>query len=227
MLRGFYEHLRLSERIFMNPTDGIEWVGPRHPTLPKDIPDKETIFEFLNLPDTSRPDGVRDKAVLETLYSTGLRSKELRDLRLSDVDLKQRVIRVRCGKGSKGRMVPLGAIAADAIQRYLESTRSRHLKSSDETHLFLTERGGPLKDFNVRWCMIRYRAKLGAARALTAHTLRHACALHMLRGGAPIESISELLGHSRLSTTQIYTRLYPKDLKTAHQAHHPRDRMKI
>jgi len=223
ILRGFFQYLKKQELILQSPMDSIDPV-PRWDRTPRNIPDEKQIAHLLALPDEHTYHGIRDKAILELLYSTGIRSRELLLLRVQDVDLKDSYVMILNGKGQKQRMVPLGKIAREAIELYLKVTRPHYLKNPVNTGLFLSRWGDPLREWGVHEIVKRYSAKSGHIKGASAHSLRHACALHMLKGGAPIEAVQELLGHKQLSTTQIYTRLLPQDLKLIHQKFHPRER---
>jgi integrase/recombinase XerD len=196
---------------------------PRFDREPRHVPDEKMILNLLSQPDEHTYHGIRDKAVLELLYSTGVRSKELLLLKVQDIDLKDSSLMILNGKGGRQRMVPFGKSAALALEKYLEVTRPHYLKNPNLDILFLSKLGGPLKEWGLYEIIKRYGAKSGHTKGMTAHTLRHACALHMLKGGAPIEAVQELLGHKRLSTTQIYTTLLPQDLKAVHEKFHPRE----
>jgi len=178
---------------------------------------------MLNRPCPEEHHGIRDLALLELAYSAGLRRKELVGLEVGDVDLTGGFLKIREGKGGKERVVPLGHKAKEALERYLQVTRPRlQMRKKQETsRLFLTERGAPIKSTTVEEIIVKYRPH----HRIHTHTLRHACALHMLKGGADVRYIQELLGHASPNTTMLYTRLLPADLLQMHHRYHPRERM--
>jgi integrase/recombinase XerD len=189
--------------------------------LPRWVPTVRQVEGILSQPDVSTPSGVRDRAILEMLYSTALRRMELASLRVFDVDLPAGLVWVRLGKGGKDRVVPLGGRAARWLAAYLLEVRPRIAPAKDERALFLTDYGEPFRKNRLGDLVRRYigRARIGAPGA--CHVFRHACATHMLENGADIRIIQSLLGHASLSTTQIYTRVSVARLKAVHEATHP------
>jgi integrase/recombinase XerD len=197
---------------------------PRLPKrLPKvlDIPDVEAILDAID-PDTDA--GLRDRAMLELLYGAGLRISELLALRLSVLYLDEGWIRVS-GKGAKERIVPFGSEAGDWLMRYLRHVRPRLAESIDaEDFVFLNLRGGPLSRMGV-WKIIQNYVRLaGIDKAVSPHVFRHSFATHLLEGGADLRAVQEMLGHSDIATTQIYTHLDRNYLKEVHKTFHPRER---
>jgi site-specific recombinase XerD len=218
-VRCFYRYLAMEEIIAFNPATAIQ--GVRTPSrLPKAVPSESEVEDFLKKPKLHTVYGIRDRAMFELFYSTGLRSQELRDLKLEDLDLSQRVLTVREGKGGKGRLVPFGRKSKDAVEEYINKSRPI-LNKKSVTHLFLTDQGNPMSAYILRHNMNRYRDPEN--RTATPHSFRHACALHMLRAGASIVHLQQMLGHERITTTTIYTRLNPEDLKKAVKKYHPRE----
>lgn len=193
------------------------------PKLPRALPKALTETEvesLLRAPDLHTPLGVRDKAMLELLYASGLRVSELVNLRGEQLSLAQGVLRVR-GKGSKERLVPLGDEAQHWIETYLREARPL-LHPRPEPALFITQRGGPMTR-QAFWALIkRYALVAGVRSTLSPHTLRHSFATHLLNHGADLRVVQLLLGHSDLSTTQIYTHVAREGLKRLHARHHPR-----
>lgn len=191
--------------------------------LPKVI-SEEQVEGLLDAPDVGKDLGLRDRAMLEVLYATGFRVSELVNLRLDEVDLAGGVCRV-VGKGKKERLVPLGAVALDWLRRYLEGARAGLLGERQSDFVFVTRRGGAMtrQAFwrNLRGYALRMRTE-GVVMEVSPHTLRHAFATHLLNHGADLRSVQMLLGHSNLSTTQIYTHVAAARLKSLHQKHHPR-----
>lgn len=221
-IRGFHRFSHQRGSMLYDPTQNL--MPLKKEQLLKPVPSEKTLKYLLEQPDEHTYHGIRDAAILELMYSSGLRNQETRDLKMGDVDLKEELVTVRCGKGGKGRITPLGRKACDLIQKYLQVTRPKYLRSSSEDHLFLTERGGCLPEWFISGMLGRYKKHSELTRSMTPHSLRHACALHLLRGGAPIQTVQAILGHKRISTTQIYTRLDSKDLKKAHSKFHPREK---
>lgn len=175
---------------------------------------------MLNQPDIATPWGLRDRAILETLYSTGIRRMEMTRLTLYDVDLAQGTVMVRQGKGAKDRLIPIGARACAWIARYLEEVRPLLATRSDELALFLTDYGESFEKNRLGDLVRRYLRHAGIPHG-SCHAFRHAMATHMLENGADIRFIQAMLGHSELSTTQIYTQVSIGKLKEIHTATHP------
>ena len=176
---------------------------------------------LLQAPDDNQMLGLRDRAMLETLYAAGLRVTELVNLKVSEVSLQEGVVRV-VGKGSKTRLVPLGEEALDWITRYMEQARPGILDGQLSDSLFVTQRGGAMTRQSF-WHLIKRHAKLaGIAKPMSPHVLRHAFATHLLNHGADLRVVQMLLGHADISTTQIYTHVARERLKQLHAKHHPR-----
>ena len=219
-LRRFYGHLVREEKIKTDPTALIDSPKLGRP-LPKSLTE-EQVEKLLESPDVAKPLGLRDRAMLETLYATGLRVSELVGLTLSQVSLTQGVVRV-IGKGDKERLVPLGEEALSWISRYLAEGRPRLVKSRSTDALFTTTRGGPMTRQAYWHNLKNHTRKAGIEpKKLSPHTLRHAFATHLLNHGADLRVVQMLLGHADLSTTQIYTYVAQARLKTLHEQHHPR-----
>lgn len=218
-LRLFYRlQLRLG-RIDTDPTALIE--SPKLPrALPKSLSESE-VEALLSAPDATSTIGLRDRAMLELLYATGLRVTELVTLTSDQVNLRQGVVRVR-GKGAKERLVPLGEQAIDSLDRYLAGARGALLGRRDSADLFVSARGHRLSR-QAFWLMVKkYALTAGIERPISPHGLRHAFATHLLNHGADLRALQMLLGHSSLSTTQIYTLVAKEGLKRLHAEHHPR-----
>jgi integrase/recombinase XerD len=188
--------------------------------FPKGLSEDDT-EALLHAPDCRTPRGLRDRAMLETLYATGLRVSELVGLHLSQLSLDAGVLRV-IGKGSKERLVPLGEEAVAWLQRYAAEARAQLLKRGLSDHVFVTERGGPLTRQAFWYRIKHYGAMALPGRALSPHTLRHAFATHLLNHGADLRVVQMLLGHADISTTQIYTHVARERLRQLHARHHPR-----
>ena len=219
-LRRFYRWQLTRGRIVADPT--LKLANPTRPArLPKVMSERQ-VDALLDAPDLDTPLGLRDRAMLETLYATGLRVSELVNLKLHEVSLADGVLRA-LGKGSKERLVPLGEQAIDWIGRYLREARADILGGQQDDALFITARGGPMTR-QAFWQLIkRYALRAGVApEKLSPHVLRHAFATHLLNHGADLRVVQLLLGHADISTTQIYTHVARERLKSLHATHHPR-----
>lgn len=190
----------------------------------KKLPSVLTIEEVANLlqqPDGRDPASARDKAMLETLYATGVRVSELINLRMTDVN--PGVGFLRCfGKGSKERIVPLGKVAIDYLNRYLANARPKFARSGSSEYLFLTNRGKKMSRVGFWKIIKKYATRSGITKNITPHTLRHSFATHLLQGGADLRSIQEMLGHADIATTQVYTHVSRDKLKEVYRETHPR-----
>ena len=218
-LRRFYRYWVREERIKSDPTALIDSPKIGRP-LPKSLTEDQ-VEKLLQSPDDTTPHGLRDRAMLEALYATGLRVSELVGLTLSQVSLTQGVVRV-IGKGDKERLVPMGEEAVSWINRYLVEGRPKLLRRHSTDAVFITARGGPMTR-QALWHNLKRHARIGGIQTvLSPHTLRHAFATHLLNHGADLRVVQMLLGHADLSTTQIYTHVAQARLKTLHQQHHPR-----
>ncbi len=217
--RQFYRWLVREGKISTDPVALIE--SPRIGRgLPKALSEKE-VEVLLAAPDVGTPLGARDRAMLELMYATGLRVSELVGLELSNLNLNQGVIRV-VGKGSKERLVPIGEEAHACLNAYLSGGRPELLKTAQTDMVFVTTRKGGMTR-QAFWYMVRrYASQCGITRKLSPHMLRHSFATHLLNHGADLRVVQLLLGHSDLSTTQIYTHIAREGLKRMHEAHHPR-----
>ena len=219
-LRRFYRWQLGRGRIVADPT--LKLANPARPSrLPKVTSEKQ-VDKLLSAPDIDTPLGLRDRAMLETLYATGLRVSELVNLKLHEVGFNDGVLRV-LGKGSKERLVPLGELAIDWLSRYLTEARPEILNGQLSDAMFVTARGGAMSR-QAFWQLIK-RYALGAGlmpEKLSPHVLRHAFATHLLNHGADLRVVQLLLGHADISTTQIYTHVARERLKALHAKHHPR-----
>ncbi|MFA7240471.1 MAG: site-specific tyrosine recombinase XerD [Sulfuricellaceae bacterium] len=217
-LRRFYRYLLRAGLIDLDPTLQIPSPKQLRP-LPKNLSEAD-VEALLQVP-VDDPLGMRDKAMLETLYATGLRVSELVALKISEVSLDMGVVRV-IGKGGKERLVPLGEEAIAWITRYLNEARPLLLNSRASDDLFVTQRGEAMTR-QAFWYLIKRRAlQTGVTKTLSPHTLRHAFATHLLNHGADLRVVQMLLGHQDISTTQIYTHVARERLKLLHARHHPR-----
>lgn len=219
-LRRFYQYQYREGRMAQDPSLNID-----NPRIGRPLPDsltEEEVESLLDAPEGTTAEGLRDRAMLELLYATGLRVSELVGLTYEQINLNQGVVRV-LGKGRKERLVPLGEEAEYRIGCYLKEARKALLKGHGQSpHLFVTRRGGAMTR-QAFWYMIKRRAQqAGIKKHLSPHTLRHAFATHLLNHGADLRVVQMLLGHSDLSTTQIYTHVANQRLKSLHTHHHPR-----
>lgn len=217
-LRGLYRYLLREKKISEDPTLQIENPKKGRP-LPSSLTEDE-VEVLLNAPDTGQALGLRDQTMLEVLYACGLRVTELVSLEMNQINLRQGVIRL-FGKGNKERLVPLGEQAIDRLEVYFKEGRSDLLKAPSNI-VFPSQRGSAMTR-QAFWHRIKYYSVLaGIDKHLSPHTLRHAFASHLVNNGADLRVVQLLLGHSDLSTTQIYTHIAQQRLKTLHQQHHPR-----
>jgi integrase/recombinase XerD len=218
-LRNLYGFLLRECLIESDPTEHLR--APRQwQNLPKFL-NLEEILKLVEAPDQSRPTGLRDRAMMELLYATGLRVSELCRLGKSDVDLGMGYLRAN-GKGNKQRLVPVGASALKAIGAYLAAGREALLKGRPSRFLFVTARGGCLTRQGFWKLLTAYGRKSGIFRGLTPHVIRHTFATHLLEGGADLRSVQVMLGHADISTTQIYTHVMRSRLRETVNRHHPR-----
>jgi integrase/recombinase XerD len=218
-LRNFYRYLLRQGWI-----DGEETallISPKFWTLLPKLLTREEIEQLIAAVEGDRPTVVRDRAMIELLYASGLRVSELCRLGCSDVDRELGLVRV-IGKGNRQRMVPVGKVALAAIERYLATARPQLLKGRSSPYLFVTARGGPLTRQGFWKSLAGYGRKAGLRRRLSPHVLRHSFATHLLEGGADLRSVQTMLGHVDISTTQIYTHVMRSRLQSIVDTHHPR-----
>ena len=218
-LRRFYRYALRENKVDVDPTLQID--SPKLPrSLPKSLTE-EDVEALLDAPDINQPLGLRDRAMLEILYASGLRVSELVGLKGTEVSLNEGVIRVT-GKGSKTRLVPMGEEAVDWISRYLKEARPAILQKRLSDSLFVTQRGQAMTRQAFWYLIKRYALRAGISKHLSPHVLRHAFATHLLNHGADLRVVQMLLGHADISTTQIYTHVARERLKLLHAMHHPR-----
>jgi integrase/recombinase XerD len=218
-MRRFYRYLTRDNKIRLDPTIQIQ--SPKLPrSLPKSLNEDEVI-SLLNAPNLTEPAGLRDRAMLELLYACGLRVSELVDVKVTEVSLSDGVVRIT-GKGSKTRLVPMGEEAVDWISRYLNEARPDILQKRLCDALFVTNRGDAMTRQAFWYLIKRYALLAGISKHMSPHVLRHAFATHLLNHGADLRVVQMLLGHSDISTTQIYTHVARERLKQLHSMHHPR-----
>ena len=223
-LRRFFEHLETTDVILVNPCAGIT-LPKLASRLPKVVLTQGEARALLDAPDTQTKIGIRDKAVLEMFYSTGIRLAEMARLTIHDADYKNGFVRVTKGKGGKDRVVPLGRKACDYVREYLQKVRSEWSKANrDERALWLSSKQphGALKSQAIEVMVKQYGREAGIKKNVTPHVWRHTCATHLVADGANIAYVQRLLGHRSLRTTQIYTRTTIAEIKAMHTKAHPR-----
>jgi integrase/recombinase XerD len=218
-IRSLHALLVVEKLAPLNPTDEID--APRPGRRLPELLSRDEIGALLAAPDPRRAPGRRDRAMLELLYATGLRVSELVTLRLNDVDLQTRMLVAR-GKGSKERVVPVGAPAADALQAYLFGARDVLLRGRRSKDLFVTPRGGRMTRQGFAKLLARHARAAGIRRRVSPHKLRHSFATHLLEGGADLRAVQAMLGHADVSTTQIYTHVDGTHVRKLYERFHPR-----
>ncbi|WP_341348015.1 site-specific tyrosine recombinase XerD [Paenibacillus sp. FSL H3-0469] len=219
-LRAYFHFLLKERLIVQDPTLDMEAIKPSQ--KPPIILSIEEIERLLAAPDEAAPQGMRDKAMLELLYATGIRVTELISLNVEDVNTSLRFARCS-GASGKERVVPIGVIAADCVARYTSGMRDKLLRvNQDEPALFLNSLGGRLTRQGFWKIIKKYAREAQIEQDITPHTLRHSFAAHLLEGGADLRSVQQMLGHSDSSTTQIYSGIARKNMKEVYENHHPR-----
>lgn len=219
-IKAFYRFMTAEGYMDANPAEVVE-AGTKGIKLPRVLSEDEVV-RLLNQPDITTAEGFRDRTMLEVLYATGMRVSELINLTLERVDLNMKYI-IAFGKGSKERIVPLGSVAAEFLQQYLEKVRPKLTHAGRNTNIVFLALGGHELTRQRFWQIIRtYGKEASINKALTPHILRHSFATHLLDNGADLRSVQELLGHSDISTTQIYTHLTNKRLRDIYAKAHPR-----
>ena len=217
-LRAFFSYLFLEGVITENPTIGLE-----SPKVEKKLPEimpLNNVELLLEQPEANDKKGIRDKAMLEVLYGTGMRVTELINIHLDDVNLPLEFI--KCNHNEKNRVIPLGSKAIDALNTYIKEVRGNLVKDSDEKCLFVNCNGSPMTRQGF-WKIIKYYAKkANISEDITPHTIRHSFAAHLVENGCDLQSLQEMLGHSDISTTQVYTKLNKNKLKEIYVKAHPR-----
>jgi len=218
-LRRLFRYLLRQNKIKIDPTLEIQ-----SPKLPKSLPkslSEEDVELLLDAPDLKTNAGLRDKAMLELLYACGLRVSELVNILLTELSMTEGVIRIT-GKGNKTRLVPMGEEAVDWIKKYIDESRNVILKQRVSKYLFITIRGGAMTRQAFWYLIKRYSIIANIKKPMSPHVMRHAFATHLLNHGADLRVVQMLLGHSDISTTQIYTHVARERLKKLHESHHPR-----
>jgi integrase/recombinase XerD len=223
-VKSFYKFLIYSRELESDPTELLQM-----PTLPRYLPEVlsvEEIERILNAIDLSKPDGHRNRAIVETLYGSGLRVSELVNLRLSNIDFEQQFMRVE-GKGSKQRLVPLSEPATHAIKLWLLDRNLLKIQRGQEDFVFLNRRGHQLTRNMIFLIVKQLAADAGVEKNISPHTFRHSFATHLLEGGANLRAIQEMLGHESIITTEIYTHMDMTFLRTEILDKHPRNKLAV
>lgn len=231
-LKSFYRYLAKQKYIVNDPTIDLE-LPKRKKNLPSGIMTEKEINKILNQPNPDLILGIRDKAILELLYSSAIRNTELRKLTIYDIEMTDNQIRINQGKGRKDRIIPLGEIAIKYIERYLRESRPKLLEGFEPTKrikepekqklLFISKNGRQLTMASLITIITKYVRLAGIKKHITPHSFRHTCATHMLKRKAGLRYIQELLGHGSIATTQVYTHIELNDLKKEHKRTHPRE----
>ncbi|MBN1326353.1 MAG: tyrosine recombinase [Candidatus Cloacimonetes bacterium] len=217
-IRNFFKFCQINQLIKINPAENLK-IPRFEKKLPLHFSELE-IENLLDIPDLSSKFGIRNKAILELIYSSGLRISEVSSAKLGQLDLQQRILRV-IGKGSKERIVPVGKKAIQSLHDYLK-IRNTFTSSESEDYLFLSKSGLKLTADELREILDRYIRLIARKKGYSPHSIRHSFATHLIANGADLRAVQEMLGHANLSTTQIYTHLSLKDIKKIYQQAHPR-----
>lgn len=218
-LKTFWKFLASEQIVKKNVAAAVD-TPKTWKTLP-DVLTRDEIEKLLEAPSNRTGSGIRDRAILEVMYASGLRVSEVKSLKKTDINLASGFLKCS-GKGGKERIVPVGRIAIEAVERYLERSRSKVFQKTQDNHLFLSKLGKSISRQSL-WKMIQKYAKIaGIKKHITPHTLRHSFATHLLEGGAELIGVQEMLGHADISTTQIYTHIDTDKLKRVHEKYHPR-----
>jgi integrase/recombinase XerD len=218
-IRGFYRFM-VQEKMLKHDPAGLVDLPKTSLKLP-DVLSVDEVARLLGTPDTAKPVGARDCAMLELLYAAGLRVSELVNLKLQDVNLEAGFVRV-IGKGSKERVVPIGLHAQKKIDSYLEKSRATLLKNQVSSYLFVARAAKPITRQGFWKLLRRYAAQAQLSKRVSPHSLRHSFASHLLEGGADLRAVQVMLGHVDIATTQIYTHVARRQLKALHERYHPR-----
>lgn len=220
-VKRMFEYLTDTHRLLINPTDGIVATDRRNRRVQTVLTQKE-MKQLLNQPNLSLPMHIRDRVIMEVMYTTGIRLDELISLEVYHVDLRDKILYIRKGKGHTKRAVPLGRTAVTYLKEYLEHIRPVYAKKNrKERRLFLNHSGYPMNNGSIQAMIRKHRIEAGIQKPVSPHTIRRSCATHLLQEGADIRYIQKLLGHRYLSTTQTYIKIMPVDVKETHDKTHP------
>ena len=222
-IKGFTRFLKEHDYLVQDPGSLLK-LPKKTKTLPRSILGEPDVRKLIAAPDSRTNQGYRNRVILELLYDTGIRRAEIAGIRLPDIDLDGGFLLVR-GKGNKERVVPVNSRVCGLVRSYILNVRPYFLKGNDIGHLFLNRWGDKMQGQGI-WEVVRRCVLLSRLQTkVTTHTLRHTCATHMLKNGAPVRHIQEMLGHESLETTQIYTHVTITDLKEVHTKYHPSEKM--
>lgn len=219
-VKRLFEYLVNDNRLLINPTEGLVETCRKNRRIPP-VLTVEEVQKIMAQPDLSHRMQVRNRAIMEILYSTGIRLDELLNLTVHDPDLKDKTLFIGKAKGRRQRLVPMGKNSIKFLQEYLKIRPRYAARNPKENKLFLADNGQPLRPEPIRQAIRDYRIKAGIGKTVSPHTFRRTCATHLMQQGADIRFIQELLGHSRLSVTQLYTRVMPVEVKKSHELYHP------
>jgi site-specific recombinase XerD len=225
-IKGFYRYLSSRNLILFDPAVRIE-IPKMPPRVIRDILTEKEVWAILESPDQGTYEGRVERLVMEILYSTGIRCRELVNLRVFDLNPEEGTVFISNGKGAKDRVVPIGQSVLRLVRQYLDSDRGSVQKKLEEKRLLLHPRGRPFFLQEITRIIKKHVERCGIRKRISAHCIRHTFAVHLLCHGADITAIKEMLGHSDLVTTQIYLQLYPEDLIKTQKDCHPRDRLKM
>jgi integrase/recombinase XerD len=223
VVKGFSRFLKEKDYLVHDPAESVKL--PKKPKrLPRTILSTTEVQKLLKAPDTRTNRGYRNRIILEILYDTGIRRAEIASIKTTDLDLEAGYVHIR-GKGGKDRVVPLSSRVCELVRNYLLAVRPFFVRGEDKAYLILN-RWGRKMDPNGVWAVVKRCALLsGIKKNVTTHTLRHSCATHMLKAGAPVRHLQEMLGHESLESTEIYTHVTINDLKEIHARYHPGEHM--
>ena len=228
-VKSLFAHLTESGYLIVDPSVALK--VPKGKRLPRGVLSVSEVTRMLDMPDLSQPEGIRDRALLEVLYGSGVRLGELLHLTLQDVDLRDGVLMVWQGKGGKDRVVPLGSVAVKFLTAYLSQVRPALLErchgKKGKDRLWLNEWGSPLSIALTEKLVYEYGMQAGIEKRVSPHMLRHSVATHLLNNGADIRVVQQMLGHSRTSTTQLYTHVTTDEIRQTHAAKHPRNQTAV
>jgi integrase/recombinase XerD len=222
-VKGLFKFLHEETLIARDPAAALDYA--REPqTLPRNILTPQEARKIIETPDVQTTLGYRDRAILETLYATGLRKQELMNLTVADVNLEEELLRINGGKGARDRVVPLTAVACAFLESYIKAIRPKLLNGRSSERLFISLRGRPIARNTLGSLVEKYARLARIKKRVTCHLWRHSCATHLLQRKANLRHVQEILGHRSLATTERYLHLTITELKEAHRKHHPRER---
>jgi integrase/recombinase XerD len=220
-VKRLFEYLEETHQLLVNPTEGIVETCRKNRKIGQ-VLTMDEVKRLMQQPNLSLKTHIRDRAIMEVLYSTAIRLDELIHLEIYHADFRDKVLYIRKGKGNKQRVVPIGKTAAGYLREYLEKVRPFYArKNPRERKIFLLNTGQPMTPESVRGILFKYRKQAGIKKSASPHTMRRSCATHLMQNGADIRYIQKLLGHRNLRTTQTYTKVMPVEVKKTHESTHP------